>query len=159
MRSTPLIPTLVVALALGCGGRGTDDGGKHQSKQAEAPPPDFSKDPPPDELDKLIARGEQAYEDHGCDSCHAVSGNSGARGPSFVGLYGTRARFADQSEAVRDEAYLYESIVDPAARLIEGWAQSPMPITPMETDEIVALVYYIRSLANDAETDTDTDPS
>lgn len=154
MRSTPLVPTLVVALALGCGGRGTDEaGGKDKPKQTEAPPPDFSKQPTSDELDKLIARGEEAYEDHGCDSCHAVDGQAGSRGPSFVGLYGTRARFADKTEAVRDEAYLYESIVDPAAKLIDGWAQSPMPITPIETDEVVALVYYIRSLA--AESDAD----
>ncbi|MFO7567712.1 MAG: cytochrome c [Enhygromyxa sp.] len=154
MRSTSLVPTLLVALAfgLGCGGRGGDEAGaKAKQERSEAPPPDFSKQPAPAELAKLIARGEEAYLDHGCDSCHAVDGGSGSRGPSFVGLYGTRARFVDQSEAVRDEAYLYESIVDPAAKLIEGWAQSPMPITPMESEEVVALVYYIRSL--DGSTD------
>lgn len=149
MRSTS-IPLLVLALASSCSGR-TDERGKneHEPKQAEAPP-DFAKEPAPDELDKLIARGEEAYEDHGCDSCHAVRGRAGSRGPSFVGLFGTRARFTDQTEAVRDEAYLYESIVDPPARLVDGWVEGSMPITPVATEEVIALVYYIRSLEDEA---------
>lgn len=158
MRSTPLVYMLVVGLAaglaLGCSGRGSDDAdGEAKPKQIEARRPDFSRQPSADELAKLIARGEETYADYGCDSCHTVNGNAGSRGPSFVGLYGTRARFADKSEAIRDEAYLYESIVDPAARLVDGWSQSPMPITPMASDEVVAIVYYIRSLADASDGD------
>jgi len=145
--------TIVVAVALGSGvgcerskhGAGADD---RAQAQAQPSAPDFSTEPTAAKLAALIAAGEEAYLDHSCDSCHAIEGRGGSRGPSFVGLYSTRARFADGGQAERDEAYLYESIVDPAAQLVEGWPPNSMPLAPIDDDEAVALVYYIRSLAD-----------
>jgi cytochrome c2 len=122
-------------------------GDEAKPKPGAAERPDFRTEPSPVELSALIERGEEAYLEYGCDSCHALDQSASSRGPSFAGLFGSPARFTDQSEAVRDEAYLYESIVDPSAKVIDGWAASPMPITAMEREDAIAVVYYIRSLA------------
>lgn len=142
-----------VSPTLGCRGQAdqadqADQAGGEAEPKPELARPDFATEPSPAELSALIEQGEEAYLEYGCDSCHTIDGGASSRGPSLVGVFGSRARFTDQREAVRDEAYLYESIVDPSAKLVDGWAASPMPITAMAREDVVAVVYYIRSLAS-----------
>jgi cytochrome c oxidase subunit 2 len=67
-------------------------------------------------------------------------------GPPFVGLYGSTVTFDDGTTALADEAYLRQSIRDPAARRVAGY-QLPMPTSNLSDEEVELLVAYIRDLS------------
>lgn len=91
--------------------------------------------------------GKQVATSAGCAACHSVDG-SALVGPSWKGLYGSPRNFADGSSATADDAYLHESIVDPAAKIVEGF-QDLMPKNFAQTlteTEITSLIEYIKTL-------------
>lgn len=94
-----------------------------------------------------IAQGEVLAEEYGCTACHAKDREQ-LVGPGWGGIYGSEVRLADGSTVERDDAYLIESIVDPDARLVEGFEAGAMPsfADMLEADQVEALVAYIRSL-------------
>jgi putative membrane-bound dehydrogenase-like protein len=66
-------------------------------------------------------RGEQIFLNHpvaGCARCHAIGGQGGVVGPALDGL-----------ASRKDEAYILESLMNPNAKLADGFklAVSPMP--------------------------------
>jgi len=98
----------------------------------------------------LTAKGQRLFLSLGCATCHQEA--PGARGPSLLGLYGSRVFLQDGREVVADESYLRESIVDPAAKLVAGY----QPLMPafrgrVSEEELVQLVAYVRSLRRDGE--------
>ncbi|MNN69539.1 hypothetical protein D3C81_1853310 [compost metagenome] len=68
-------------------------------------------------------------------------------GPSWQGLYGHRVTLADGSEVEADDAYLKESVLAPAAKLVQGYAPVMPAFTPSE-QELDALIAFIKSRAN-----------
>ena len=60
----------------------------------------------------------------GCLACHAKT--SAALGPDLAGTFGTTRTFQDNTEGVADENYLRESILNPQAKLVQGY-QPVMP--------------------------------
>ena len=80
-------------------------------------------------------------------ACPSVDGSAGI-GPTLAGLYGTTRPLADGSTVVADEDYLLESIVNPMAKIAEGY-QPVMPamfsstLSPKQLDGLVA---YIKTL-------------
>ncbi len=95
---------------------------------------------PPDVLGKMF------YEQKGCVACHTIDGSpKPGGGPSFLGLFGTEQSMADGSKVSVDENYLRESIVDPAAKVRQGYAPI-MPKLSISDDEITAIIAYIKSL-------------
>ena len=63
------------------------------------------------------------------------------------GLFGSTVRLRGGGEAVVDETYLRESIVDPMAKVTEGWE----PVMPaysgqLTEEDIVKMIAYIKSL-------------
>lgn len=95
---------------------------------------------------ELAAQGEQIFTNLGCVACHRSDG--AGIGPSLVGRYNSEERFADGSTALADEAYLIESILNPTARVVEGY----QPVMPpyqgqLSDDQVAQLVEYIKSLA------------
>lgn len=97
--------------------------------------------------DSPAARGEALVNDLGCVTCHVAGGN--ALGPSWEGIAGSERTFADGTTALADEAYLRESIVDPWARIVEGWRPA-MPLFSLETQEVEDIVAYLQTLGSDA---------
>ena len=94
-------------------------------------------------------RGEILYTQQGCFACHSVDGAPGT-GPTLLGLAGTERVFDDGTTAIADANYLREAIVEPAARIVEGYmALMPATYALLETEEIDALVAYIEELANE----------
>lgn len=90
------------------------------------------------------ADGEQLAQEYGCRSCHREEG--GGIGPDWEGLYGSTVSLDDGSTVVADDAYLVESIVDPGAKKVAGYAIG-MPVNDALTEEqIASIVAYIRSL-------------
>lgn len=133
---------LLVALALGIGlwlfagggaGGGGDTGGSAQVIPVE---PDAA------------VRGETLAEGQGCLQCHTTDGRPGT-GPTWKGLAGSTRPLANGEEVVADDAYLFNSIVDPASQVVEGFDPN-MPTfyqDQLNEQQINDLVEYIKSLA------------
>jgi nitric oxide reductase subunit C len=83
-----------------------------------------ASDAPPVTLESLptgdAAQGERLFHGQaGCGACHSLKAGEQGIGPSLAGI-ATRA--ADPAAA-----YLLESIIDPGARLAEGYGDGIMP--------------------------------
>jgi mono/diheme cytochrome c family protein len=97
----------------------------------------------PDEgLSADAQRGQRIAADSGCMACHGPSGPAG----DFSGLAGSTVTLTDGTTVVADTAYLVESIVDPAARLVAGYEQQLMPVNRLTDDEVALVVAYIEAL-------------
>lgn len=93
-----------------------------------------------------LQSGIALAESKGCRACHSIDGTAGI-GPSWLGSYGGSRSFVDGSVlAQADEAYLRESMLVPAARVVAGY-QNLMVAAPLSTEEVDALVDLIRRLA------------
>jgi len=89
--------------------------------------------------------GEVLFTRHGCATCHR--GQAGALGPALAGLFGSNVQLAGGGSVVADESYLRESIVNPRAKIVEGY-KPVMPTFQGQIDEesLLQLVEYIKSL-------------
>jgi len=94
------------------------------------------------------ALGKTVATANGCVACHTIDGKASV-GPTWKGLAGSSRDLADGSKVTVDDAYLKESITQPNAKLVKGFAANVMPATfgntlkPEQVDQIVA---YINSL-------------
>jgi len=93
-----------------------------------------------------VQAGLRVFTQLGCIACHGEV--TGALGPSLKGVYGHSVALADGSTVVADEAYIRESILEPLAKVVAGYAPV-MPvfkglITDEQLDQVTA---YIKSLA------------
>ncbi|MFZ6044610.1 c-type cytochrome [Pseudomonas sp. CR3202] len=94
----------------------------------------------------IVAQGQQLAQSLGCLACHSVDGSKGV-GPSWQGLFGHRVTLADGSQVEADEAYLKESVLTPAAKLVQGFPPVMPAFTPSDP-ELDALIAFIKSRAN-----------
>jgi cytochrome c oxidase subunit II len=94
--------------------------------------------------DTPLAKGKALAQSKGCVACHSADGSPGV-GPTWKGLFGKSRPLADGSSVTADEAYLKRSIREPQAQLTQGFPPI-MPTTPINDDELAALVSYIESL-------------
>lgn len=96
----------------------------------------------------LAAQGQSIFEELGCGSCH--TGAEGAVGPSLDGIFGNPVTLQSGQTVTVDEAYVRESILNPAAQIVEGYRDF-MPSFQNRIDEqqLNALVAYIRSLGGE----------
>jgi cytochrome c oxidase subunit 2 len=93
------------------------------------------------------ARGEALAASTGCLACHAIDGSEGT-GPGWQGLAGSTVTLESGETVVADDAYLFNSIVDPQSQLVAGF-EAVMPTTysdSLSQTEIQDLVEYIKSL-------------
>jgi len=100
--------------------------------------------------DDPVDRGQKVYEQYGCQACHTLDGSE-LVGPTFLGAYGRQVEFEDGTTALADEAYLYESVVDPNARIVKGFPPNVMPQNYADqiTDEqINDLIEFMKSLSD-----------
>lgn len=90
--------------------------------------------------------GEILFRRHGCGSCHSIDGTPKV-GPSLKAIFGQTHRFADGSSALVDENYIRESILEPGAKIREGFKnQMPTFKGRLKDEEITAIIQYIKSL-------------
>jgi len=92
-----------------------------------------------------IAVGQQLFNNLACSTCHQADGKG--RGPSYLGLYGSKVKLADGSTVTADDNYIRESILQPNAKIVAGY----QPVMPsfqgqVTEDQIAALTAYIKSL-------------
>jgi cytochrome c oxidase subunit 2 len=95
--------------------------------------------------DSPVAAGEKLFTDLVCISCHRDDAQ--ARGPQLKGLFGHTVRLQGGATVNVDEAYVRESIVNPQAKIVDGF----QPIMPtfqgmVSEEQLLQLIAYIRSL-------------
>lgn len=81
-----------------------------------------------------------------CTQCHSNNGTA-KTGPTFKGIYGADHKMRDGSTVKVDENYIRESIMDPQAKVRDGY-QPVMPTFKgiLSDDEIGYLIEYIKTL-------------
>src|SRR6266852_3850537 len=96
---------------------------------------------------QLVKAGEEIYKTKGtCEICHRI-GQKGTRAPDLAGI-GSRA--ASRKPGAAAKAYLIESLLQPAAYVVEGYP----PIMPavdkppigLNRSELWALTAFLESL-------------
>ena len=93
----------------------------------------------------LAQRGEKLFSQFACITCHRA--DSQGRGPLLNGVFGHAVSLANGNTVVADAAYVRESILNPTAKVVAGFA----PIMPtfqgqVSEEQLLALTEYIKSL-------------
>jgi cytochrome c oxidase subunit 2 len=92
-----------------------------------------------------VERGKDVYE-RVCTACHTTDGSTKI-GPSFKGIWGETHTFTDGSTAVVDENYVRDSVLNPQARIRQGFPPSMPSFQGQLSDkEILGVIEYIKSL-------------
>jgi cytochrome c oxidase subunit II len=91
-----------------------------------------------------VELGKRVYEKQGCNACHTVDGTPKI-GPTWKGLYGKTHAIMGGGTVTVDENYIRESILDPQAKIVDGYPNS-MPVTKLSDREITGVIEYIKSL-------------
>ena len=91
--------------------------------------------------------GEALALQHGCAGCHTADGDP-STGPTWQGIFGSREELEDGSSVTVDEDYIYESIREPALRVVRGF--NPVMVAfdeeTLPDEDIELIIAYIRSL-------------
>ncbi|HEY3343304.1 MAG TPA: cytochrome c [Anaerolineaceae bacterium] len=89
--------------------------------------------------------GAALFQSLGCIGCHGAANSAIA--PTLNGIYGKPVQLEGGQTVAADDAYLKESIVSPAAKVVKGFN----PIMPsfqgkVDDNQIAQLIDYIKSL-------------
>jgi len=95
----------------------------------------------------LSATGEKIFAELGCSTCHRT--DTQGRGPNLQGVFGKPVLLEDGRTVVADENYVRESILDPGAKIVNGFK----PVMPtfqglVSEEQLNALVAYVKSLSS-----------
>lgn len=81
-----------------------------------------------------------------CNQCHSDDGTA-KTGPTLKGIFGETHQMRDGSSVAVDENYLRESIIDPQARIRDGYPPAMPTFKGMlDDDQIRFLIEYIKTL-------------
>ncbi|MGA8041038.1 MAG: c-type cytochrome, partial [Acidimicrobiia bacterium] len=69
---------------------------------------------------EAAARGATVAANTGCQACHNIDGTQGT-GPTWKGLAGASRPLESGESVVADDAYLFNSIVDPRSQVVAGF--------------------------------------
>lgn len=89
------------------------------------------------------ATGEKLYKAKGCNACHSIDGTR-VVGPTWKGLWGKTEK-TSAGDVVVDLAYLTESIVNPMAKIADGYPPA-MPAQQLTEPEIKSIALYMETL-------------
>ena len=99
-----------------------------------------------------VAEGQRLAQLYGCMACHATEANAPSRlGPTWNGLYGAPRPYAKGAlRALADDAYLRESILQPAAKVVSGYergeAGMPSYAGVLTDSQIESIILFIKTL-------------
>jgi cytochrome c oxidase subunit 2 len=99
----------------------------------------------------LAELGQRLRISKGCSSCHSIDGSAGT-GPTWKGIWGTTHQFTDGGSSVVDENYVRESILEPAAHIVQGFANQMVSYQGRLTDrEMLSIITFIKSLSSNPD--------
>ena len=131
------IASVVTLVVVGCG-VGSPPGVAGANLTAAEPTPTVN-------VAREIARGKRLIEQHGCLDCHTTDGRDQI-GPTWKSLYGSTVTLAGGEVVVADEGYLWTSVRDPNAQIVEGYLADVMLPLQLTDAEITSIVEFIKSL-------------
>jgi cytochrome c oxidase subunit II len=93
----------------------------------------------------MASAGEKLFGELACATCHRI--DSEGRGPVLDGLFGSTVKLAGGATVVANEDYLHESILNPTAKMVDGYP----PLMPtfqglISEDGLLQLMAYIKSI-------------
>jgi len=99
----------------------------------------------------LASAGGKLFQDLACNTCHRPDAQG--RGPVLDGLFGKTVSLQSGETVTADEAYVRESILQPAAKVVQGF----QPIMPtfqglVTEEQVLELVEYVKSLSAQPQT-------
>jgi cytochrome c oxidase subunit II len=99
----------------------------------------------------LSAKGEKLFQSLACNTCHRADGKG--RGPVLAGIFGKPVPLQTGQKVMVDEAYIRESILNPTAKVVEGY-QPVMPTFQglISEEGLMQIIAYIQSLGPPAAT-------
>lgn len=89
-----------------------------------------------------VENGKTLYTTKACSACHSLDGSK-LVGPTFKGLYMKKGEHTGGAYSA-DDAYLKESILEPNAKTVKGYAPA-MPKLPFTDQEVLDLIAFIKS--------------
>lgn len=96
----------------------------------------------------LAAQGAKLFENDGCSGCHSLSGAK-LTGPPLNGVFGSQVKLATGQTVRADDAYLLQSILDPDAKIVQGFPKGIMSATirphSVPVADAKALIAFIKS--------------
>jgi cytochrome c oxidase subunit 2 len=98
-----------------------------------------------------VQEGQQLFVQFDCASCHETGRRQ--RAPQLGGLFGTQVPLTNGRTVVFDESYIRESIINPDAKVVQGFPPGIMPSfrRQLTEEQILALIAYIKSLSQPAD--------
>jgi cytochrome c oxidase subunit 2 len=92
-----------------------------------------------------LERGEKAFNTYGCSGCHTTDGTI-KTGPSFKGLFGKTETMTDGSSVTVDENYIRQSLLEPQAKIVQGFPPSmPTFKGKLNDAKIAGIIAYIKA--------------
>ena len=90
--------------------------------------------------------GEKLVELQACGTCHSDDGSK-LIGPSFKGIWGRDENLANGSTITVDENYIRESILEPGAKIVEGYQNVMTPYAGrLSDDDITNIIEYLKTI-------------
>ncbi len=103
-------------------------------------------------------QGAKLFEELNCVSCHRNGPSQ--RGPVLEGLYGNPVRLKGGATLVADDDYIRESIVNPTAKLVDGFEPlMPAYLTQLSEEQVNALLAYVRDTLGKEEAPKTASPA
>ena len=90
--------------------------------------------------------GQQLVQQNACTTCHSTDGSKMV-GPTWKGVFNHDVQLSNGSTVTADEAYLRESILEPNAKIVNGY-QPVMPAFKgqLNDEQINAIIEYLKTL-------------
>ena len=101
----------------------------------------------PNEPGPNADRGQLIANQNGCFACHSTDGSI-IVGPSWQNIFGREETMSDGSVVTIDEAYIHESILNPNAKVVEGFPANAMPQYSLSDAEIADIIEFMKSISN-----------
>jgi cytochrome c oxidase subunit 2 len=95
----------------------------------------------------MASQGEKMFQQMGCSTCHLL--DEQGRCPNLRNVYGNAVRLDDGKTVIADDTYVRESILNPNAKIVEGFKRDIMPTFEGQISEegLMQLLAYIKSLS------------
>ncbi len=101
-------------------------------------------------IESPTAAGKRIMQNIGCFACHTLDGSK-LVGPSFKGIYGTTRTVKtgrEKREIVADDAYIINSIYDPASDVVDGYSKGLMLSYEgqLSDEDIGLIIEYLKTV-------------
>ena len=93
-----------------------------------------------------VEKGEKLFKTQACFTCHSTDGTK-IVGPTFKGIYGRDEKMQGGGTIKVDDAYIHESIVNPLAKIVDGYPPAmPSYQGRIKEEEISDIIEYLKTL-------------